>query len=215
MIRNSFLVIVLLGLMACGSNPVEDHYYSLVLAADDVMAPVRSEERKAQLIVGPIQLPEYLNRRGLAMQIDSNQIQTANHHFWAEPLEEAIGRWTDPGDCRLRIEFDKFHATDRSRVVSSGRYWISSADSDVRQEFDVTESISADGHAHAVAALRRSLGTLGKKGVEPISQILGERVVEEGSISLSPCRWFNMQIQIARMRFDQWVLRTYCVMCIT
>ena len=193
MIRNSFLVIVLLGLMACGLNPVEDHYYSLVLAADDVMAPVRSEERKAQLIVGPIQLPEYLNRRGLAMQIDSNQIQTANHHFWAEPLEEAIskvlvrdianlasgvtvdrdaGRWTDPGDCRLRIEFDKFHATDRSRVVSSGRYWISSADSDVRQEFDVTESISADGHAYAVAALRRSLGTLATQITDTIESNL-------------------------------------------
>jgi uncharacterized lipoprotein YmbA len=39
MIRNSFLVIVLLGLMACGSNPVEDHYYSLVLAADDGTGP--------------------------------------------------------------------------------------------------------------------------------------------------------------------------------
>lgn len=37
---NSFVVIVLLGIMACGSNPVEDHYYSLVLAADDATAPV-------------------------------------------------------------------------------------------------------------------------------------------------------------------------------
>jgi uncharacterized lipoprotein YmbA len=181
MIRNSFLVIVLLGLMACGSNPVEDHYYSLVLAADDVMAPVRSEERKAQLIVGPIQLPEYLNRRGLAMQIDSNQIQTANHHFCLASgvtVDRDAGRWTDPGDCRLRIEFDKFHATDRSRVVSSGRYWISSADSDVRQEFDVTESISADGHAHAVAALRRSLGTLATQitdTIESNSQCSGEQ----------------------------------------
>lgn len=186
MTRNSFVVIVLLvfvlpGLMACGSNPVEDHYYSLVLAADDAMAPARTEETKAHLIVGPVLLPEYLNRRGLAMQKDSNQIQTANHHFWAEPLEEAIskvlvrdianlasgvtvdrdaGRWTDSGDCRLRIEFDKFHATDRSRVVSSGRYWISSSDSDLKQEFAVTQTLSADGHANAVAALRRSLGIL-------------------------------------------------------
>ena len=115
------------------------------------------------------------------MQIDANQIQTANHHFWAEPLEVAIpkvlvrdianlassmsvdrdaGRWTESGDCRLRIEFDKFHATDRSRVVSSGRYWISSSDSDFKQEFDVTKTLSADGHAHAVAALRESLRTL-------------------------------------------------------
>ena len=52
MSRNSFLIIVLLGLVACGSNPLEDHYYSLVLAADDVTAPVRTEETTAHLIVG-------------------------------------------------------------------------------------------------------------------------------------------------------------------
>ena len=204
MSRNSLFVIVLLvfvlpGLMACGSNPVEDHYYSLVLAADHATAPAASEAAQGQLIVGPVQLPEYLNRRGIAMQIGANQVQTANHHFWAEPLEEAIskvlvrdianlasgvavdrdaGRWTDAGDCRLRIEFDKFHATDRSRVVSSGRYWISSSDSDVRQEFDVTETISADGHAYAVAALRRSLGTLATQIADTIerhSQCSGEQ----------------------------------------
>jgi uncharacterized lipoprotein YmbA len=199
MSRNRFVIIVLLGLMACGSNPVEDHYYSLVLAADDVMAPVHSEETKAQLIVGPVQLPEYLNRRGLAIQIDSNQIQTANHHFWAEPLEEAIakvlvrdisnlasgvtvdrdaGRWTDSSDCRLRIEFDKFHATDRSRVVGNGRYWISSSDSDFKQEFEVTETLSADGHAHAVTALRRSLRALATQitdTIESHSQCSGEK----------------------------------------
>lgn len=181
MSRRVFVMVVLLGLTACGSNPVEDHYYSLVLAASDVAAPDVSDEAQGRLIVGPVQLPEYLNRRGLAMQTGSNQIHTANHHFWAEPLEEAIpkvlardiadladgvtvdrdaGRWTDAGDCRLRIEFDRFHATDRSRVVASGRYWLSSSAPGVRQEFDVTETISRDGYAQAVTALRKALRTL-------------------------------------------------------
>ncbi len=180
MTRNGMLIIALFGLAACGSNPVEDHYYSLVLAADDVQASSEAET-SARLIVGPVQLPEFLNRRGMAMQVGSNQVQTANHHFWAEPLEEAIakvlvrdianlanglavdrdaGRWTDTGDCRLRIEFDKFHATDRARVVNSGRYWISSPDSGVKQEFDLSERLPAGGYANAVSALRRSLGTL-------------------------------------------------------
>lgn len=180
MTRNGMLIIALFGLAACGSNPVEDHYYSLVLAADDVQASSEAET-SARLIVGPVQLPEFLNRRGMAMQVGSNQVQTANHHFWAEPLEEAIakvlvrdianlaqglavdrdaGRWTDTGDCRLRIEFDKFHATDRARVVNSGRYWISSPDSSVKQEFDLSERLPAGGYANAVSALRRSLGTL-------------------------------------------------------
>lgn len=184
MIRGSvsvLLIIILTGLSACGSNPVDDHYYSLVLAADDVTAPVNNDETNAHLIIGPVLLPDYLDRRGLAMQIGANQVQTANHHFWAEPLEEAIskvlvrdiannvssvtvdrdaGRWTDGGDCRLRIEFDKFHATDRSRVVSSGRFWVASSDSEVKHEFDLTEMISADGYSHSVTALRKSLSTL-------------------------------------------------------
>ena len=188
-IHGCMALLALLGLAACASNPVEDHYYSLVLAADDSTAPDMAVAN-AMLIVGPIQLPEYLNKRGLTIQVDSNQVQTANHHFWAEPLDEAIskvlvrdiasrnnnlgverdaGRWTGGGTCRLRIEFDKFHATNRSSVVSSGRYWVSSSDSTVKQEFDVTQRLSADGYGPAVAALRDSLDDLATQINETIN----------------------------------------------
>ena len=188
-IHGCIALVASLGLAGCASNPVEDHYYSLVLAADDAATPDMAVAN-AMLIVGPIQLPEYLNKRGLTMQVDSNQVQTANHHFWAEPLDEAIskvlvrdiasrnsnlgverdaGRWTDAGTCRLRIEFDKFHATNRSSVVSSGRYWVSSSDSTVKQEFDVTQRLSADGYGPAVAALRESLDDLATQISETIT----------------------------------------------
>lgn len=193
-----FALVAALGLAACASSPLEDHYYSLVLAADDSAAP-EVDVVTGLLIVGPIQLPEYLEKRGLTMQVDSNQIRTANHHFWAEPLEEAIskvlvrdiahrnrnlgverdaGRWTAAGTCRLRIEFDKFHATNRSNVVNSGRYWVSSTDSPVKQEFDLTARLSADGYGHAVAALRESLGDLAAQINETINdhaQCAGEQ----------------------------------------
>ena len=186
--HGSFCLIIALGLAACASRPVEDHFYSLVLAADDSAAP-ETDVVTGLLIVGPIQLPEYLTKRGLTMQMDSNEIRTANHHFWAEPLDEAIskvltrdlaghdrslaverdsGRWTPGGTCRVRIEFDKFHATSRSSVVNSGRYWLSSGESSVKQEFDLTERLSADGYGHAVEALRQSLRTLATRIVETI-----------------------------------------------
>lgn len=189
--RSTFVVALLLGLSACGSNPVEDRYYSLVLAADDASQAVRTDAAMAVLVVGPIQLPEYLQRPGLALQVGANEIRTANHHFWAEPLDEAIakvlvrdissetrdivverdvGRWTEGGDCRLRIEFDKFHATDRARVVSSGRYWLSASESAARREFDMTQTISADGYAHAVTALRQSLRTLATQIAEAVER---------------------------------------------
>ena len=180
----------IIGLSACASKPVEDRYYSLVLAADDVTARVPTEEAGAQLIVGPIRLPAYLSQRGLAMQIGANEIQTANHHFWAEPLDEAItkvlardisqltdafsvesevGRWTADGNCRVRVEFDKFHPTHQARIVSRGRYWISSSGETVKQEFDMFRTLSVDGYAHAVETLRDSLRTLAERIVETAS----------------------------------------------
>ncbi|MDX1405354.1 MAG: ABC-type transport auxiliary lipoprotein family protein, partial [Woeseiaceae bacterium] len=119
----------------------------------------------------------------------SNRIHTANHHLWAEPLDEAIskvlvrdiaeltmnvaverdaGRWSRSADCRLRVEFDKFHATDRSTVVSSGRYWLLVGDRETRLGFDISERLTADGHANAVSALRQSLKTIATQMGETI-----------------------------------------------
>ncbi len=179
--RIHFVTIVILVLGACASSPVDEHYYSLVLATDSLDAPVNDTAAAAHLIVGPVRLPAYLNTRGLKIEVGANQIRTANHHFWAEPMEEAIskvlvldiarlvdklmvdrdaGRWTAEGDCRLRLEFDRFHATSDSRVVSSGRYWVSSPEGSVRGDFHTTRTLSEDGYGHAVEILRQSLGTL-------------------------------------------------------
>jgi uncharacterized lipoprotein YmbA len=188
-IRQWLVLAILSGLGACASNPVEDQYYSLVLAADDLPVNAGAAASSTHLIVGPVQLPEFLERRELTMQISDNEIRTANHHFWAEPLEEAIakvlardisrlgndlavdrdaGRWTEEGDCRVRLEFDKFHATNRSRVVSSGRYWILAPDGSVRQEFDLSETIATDGYSSAVTALRLSLRELAGQIVDSV-----------------------------------------------
>ncbi len=187
--RPCFIAIVLLMIAACASRPVEEHYYSLVLAADQANVPVNDDREGAHLTVGPVLLPAYLNRRGMSIAVGANQIRTANHHFWAEPLDEAIskvlvldasrlldhvvvdrdaGRWTPAGGCRLRLEFDRFHATDDSRVVISGRYWVSSPKVNIRQEFHMTRSLSADGYGHAVETLRHSLGALAAKIVTSI-----------------------------------------------
>ena len=182
--RSCFVIVVLFTLVACAAKPVEEHYYSLVLAADQANVPAKGDNTEAHLIVGPVDLPAYLKNRAMSIAVGANQIRTANHHFWAEPLDEAIskvlvldisrslgnviverdaGRWTAAGDCRLRLEFDRFHATDESSVISSGRFWVSSAEASVSREFHMTRSLSADGYGHAVETLRQSLGTLAAK----------------------------------------------------
>lgn len=187
--RTIFVTLVISGLTACASQPAQDNYYSLMLATEDVTMPVSDGKAKGQLIVGPIRLASYLTQPGLAIQIGRNQIQMANHHFWAEPLDEAIakvlvrdisqttetllvdrdaGQWTAEGDCRLRVEFDTFHATDDSRVVAAGRYWVHQHDRSrpSKNAFDIVRPLTTDGYAHAVHQLRASLDTLAKEMFE-------------------------------------------------
>ncbi len=178
--RVLFIGLTLVSLTACGSSEVvDDHYYSLVLAAgvpaDDV------EDVAAHLVVGPIELPRYLSGRGLSMQVGPNRIESASHHFWAEPLDEAIakvlardidertdgieveresGRWTGDAECRVRIEFDAFHPTYQSQVLVSGRYWIVSGDANERRDFSLSRRLTTDGYANAVDELRDALQAL-------------------------------------------------------
>ena len=178
---------ILASLLACGSNPAKDRYYSLVLASEPALAS--ESESDIRMIVGPVQLARYLDQPGLPIQTGASQIQSANHHFWAEPLDEAIakvlvqdiaqqidavqverdaGQWTPAAHCRVRIEFDKFHATSDSKVVTTGRYWLHRANSSVvtKKEFNIVKTLSDDGYANAVRQLRTSLGTLALDIVE-------------------------------------------------
>ena len=183
------------GLAACGtSDTVEDRYYSLVLAAGSSGAAQGTESAQERLIVGPIELPRYLAGRGLSMQVGPNRIETANHHFWAEPLDEAIakvlvsdiedrtagfrveretGRWTAEADCRIRIEFDAFHPTHRSEVVVSGRFWIVTDDDRTRGDFDLRRGLTSDGYAHAVDVLRDVLSSLADRISEDLTAAPG------------------------------------------
>ncbi len=177
-IRNVFILLATAGLVGCGSTPIEDHYYSLVLAAGDSASSQTTDSPARELIVGPVTLPDYLDHRGISLQTGPNKIQSASHNFWAEPLDEAInkvlvqdiakssselsvtrhlGRQSTAAVCRLGIEFDKFHATDDGAVVSSGRYWLSNDEGRIHREFSLRRKLRADGYAHAVNELRETL----------------------------------------------------------
>ena len=170
--------VLLLGLAACGSTPVEEHHYSLLLDALNHSTPVAEKTTDARLIVASIELPEYLRSSNLVMQVADNEVLPARRHFWAEPLDESIRhvlahdldrrleatkvrRGAKSGDgCLLVVEFERFHPTDDARVVVSGYYTLQSAAAPVEREFDVSRSLPEGGYANAVSELRIALGEL-------------------------------------------------------
>jgi uncharacterized lipoprotein YmbA len=82
-----FIALALMLILAgCGSTPSSNYY---VLAARDLP---QSSSQQPSLGIGPVEIPEYLNRNGLVYSRDGNQLQIAQYERWAEPLEEGIVR---------------------------------------------------------------------------------------------------------------------------
>ncbi|MEH6585612.1 MAG: PqiC family protein [Halioglobus sp.] len=78
----------LLVLSACGTTPVSSHYRLSALA------PLPSVADGLSLGVGPVSIPEYLNRDGLVRSDGANALSIAGSERWAEPLEDGVTRVT-------------------------------------------------------------------------------------------------------------------------
>jgi uncharacterized lipoprotein YmbA len=79
-------VILPIALLGCGTTPASKYYLLSVEASNfpDGTSP--------SLGVGPIEIPEYLNRNALIYSREGNRLHIANFERWAEPLDSSIGR---------------------------------------------------------------------------------------------------------------------------
>lgn len=80
------LLSLLGALAACGSSPPSNHY---VLTARVSEPPA---QESPSLGIGPITIPEYLNRNGLVYNRQGNQLRVSSTERWAEPLEDGLKR---------------------------------------------------------------------------------------------------------------------------
>lgn len=77
---------LLLLLAACGSSPPSS-FYRLTPA----VAPAPGGQQPS-LGIGPVEIPEFLNRNALVYTRGGNQLQIAATERWAEPLEYGVKR---------------------------------------------------------------------------------------------------------------------------
>lgn len=192
----------------CASNPTPDNYYSLSVGSGDQPGARTQSDALVRLTMATIELPQFLRQQGLVMQMGAHRIESASHHLWAERLDDAIanvlvvdimaqsdaivvernaGHWSGESDCTLRVEFDGFHATDASRVVTKGRFWLYS-DQDSRKlvnEFDYSGRLARDGYPQVVAQLRASVSRVAAGIVSEIeaSEICQKKDAERSSDS--------------------------------
>ncbi len=191
--KSPLLPLVVLGVVVFGAlttacrkpPPVENHYYSIVLEATELPPAAGSQPPTARVDLLDVHLPDFLKSRSLVLQVNSNEVRHARHHHWGEPLHDGIRKVLardlsvalpsldiapGPGhnaDCTLQLDFDRFHATDDSRVVVSGRYTWNNGENTVRRDFDVTQVQHGDGYTNAVKAMRHAVRALSNE-LQPV-----------------------------------------------
>lgn len=154
-----FAVVLLLA--ACGSTPRESFY---TLSAPAPVEP--SGQPTISVVVGPVTVPEAVDRTPMVVRTGPNQVDIEDLHRWAEPLKAAIPRV-------LAAHLARDFGTAR---VSSSRQ-ASGGDADYRVGVDVSrfESSLTEG-----ATLDASWAVVGKGGTRR-----GRTVVQEAATPAS------------------------------
>ena len=85
-----FLLAAAAALLAACAAPAKLNYYTL---SSQVASPAAvSSTRPLSIYVGPVTIPETVDRPQMVFRVDPNQVEIAELERWAEPLKAAIPR---------------------------------------------------------------------------------------------------------------------------
>ncbi|MDQ8201765.1 PqiC family protein [Pelagicoccus sp. SDUM812003] len=119
---------------------------------------------EGSLEVGSIEMPAYLDRSGIVLQLDGLRMHAGRYHLWGEPLEAGMrrvlgklldakgGLARDAGVVRLQVE--RFHGTQEGSVAFEGSWKVDPIGGELGdwRRFSIESSLQADGYPALVAA---------------------------------------------------------------
>lgn len=147
------LVGLLSGVTACSTSPKVNFYtLSAIAKATDVKP---GSPQGGGVAIGPVTLPEIVDRAQLVVQLKDSQVDILEFHRWAEPLKSQIPR---------------LMADDVGRLLGSYRVTaypqIAGSDADVMVPVDI-QRFSTEGDNVVIDAfwtLRRNSGEVARSG---------------------------------------------------
>jgi uncharacterized lipoprotein YmbA len=151
------LLALFIPLAACSSSKVS--FYTLSAAAG--FEEVKPVNCSCSVNIGPVSLPEIVDRTQLVVQLKGNQVDILEFHRWAEPLKSQIPR---------------LMADNVGRLIGSGR--VSAypqsigSDANIRVPVDI-QRFEVEGEMVRIDAfwtLRRGLGEVAKTGRSSVSE---------------------------------------------
>ena len=185
------LAVCLATLLGCATTTPSRFYTLTPMKGSDASAGVIPVEEGAVLALGPVRLPEYLDRPQIATRSEGNEVRLHETERWAGSLQEdvsrvlvenlsallagkrvAVVRWTSmmqtmaPFRNRLAIEILRFEGPVGGTVVLKARYALLGADGKKvisAGESTVREPAGGSDYESLVAAMSRALAAFSKE----------------------------------------------------
>ena len=164
----------------CGSTPRESFYMLEAPAA----APPASLTSSLAVYVGPVVVPEAVDRTPMVIRTSPNQVDVEDFHRWAEPLKTAIPRVLAedlmrelgtprvgasraasllPVDFRIAIEVQRFESSLADGATIDALWTITPKNGTARTGRTLAhEAVESPSHAAIAAAHSRALATIAK-----------------------------------------------------
>jgi hypothetical protein len=89
MTRTTAAIAAALLAAACGSEPARLDYYTL---SSPPAQPVAGAPATFTVHVGPVSVPDGVDRPQMVLRLDDNRVAIDDNHHWVEPLKNAIPR---------------------------------------------------------------------------------------------------------------------------
>jgi len=164
--RTIAIVLAMLATACSLGGGVRENYY--VLSGPEGAAPADSPGAPA-IYVGPVAVPESVDRSAMVLQSSANQVDLSDEHRWAEPLKTAIPRVIAENLMRL---------LNTPRVMASRTG--PAIDSDYRVALDVQRFESSLSQGATIEVL---WSVTGKRARSPVT---GRSSVREPASSPTP-----------------------------
>ena len=189
MIRTMRLVIFSVGvavLTGCFGSPAIN-YYTLTAGGPQESAAPAAGGAAYSIAVGPVTLPEVVDRPQLVVRVGGNQVVLVDEHRWAEPLSSEIPRAiaghlaqllgtrqvsaypssaSDEADYRVFIDIQRFDSELREAVTIDAIWTIRRpAQKDAPEKTGrslVREAVGGNGYEALVSAHSRALAALSR-----------------------------------------------------
>lgn len=171
----------------CGRSQPSRFYLIHSVAAGDILPGQTAGRPGLSLGIGPVSLPEYLDRPQIITRTSPNQLALAEFDRWAEPLSDTFTRvlaenlatmlgtdrifiypWprTTEIDCQVSVQVNHFEGFPEGRVQLSA-WWTVYGDNGktvlVRKQSEIVEPVASSSHEDLVAAQSRVLAAFSKE----------------------------------------------------